>query len=220
MAKKKKNNYFNEEEFQKNLKEYQRTAIVRDGVAIQKDEKIEAYLVKEVDKIVNAIIMVYRYYIFEDYEDLKQHALQACYTNFLKFNPNKGTCFNYFSLISKMSLLNYTSRRKKHRNHSDISEQIDLNARKEINYDMFFKDLEGTLFNIIDDNYIGEQRKKYIKVASLIIEYLRNTRKFISKSDLYSWIRSFGIKNNVVREFVKEMSQHNTKIFSIIDESE
>jgi len=176
--------------------------------------------VKEVDKIVNAIIMVYRYYIFEDYEDLKQHALQACYTNFLKFNPNKGTCFNYFSLISKMSLLNYTSRRKKHRNHSDISEQIDLNARKEINYDMFFKDLEGTLFNIIDDNYIGEQRKKYIKVASLIIEYLRNTRKFISKSDLYSWIRSFGIKNNVVREFVKEMSQHNTKIFSIIDESE
>lgn len=210
-------NYFNEEEFQESLKKYQQTAIVRDGVAVQKDEKIEVYLVTEVTKIVNAIIMVYRYYIFEDYEDLKQHALQACYTNFLKFNPKKGTCFNYFSLISKMSLLNYTSRRQRHRNHSDIEEQVHLNASKEVNYDMFFEDLETTLFNIIDENYIGEQRKKYIKVASLIIEYFRKTRKFVSKSDLYSWIRSFGIKNNVVREFIKEMQQHNTKIFSIIE---
>lgn len=211
-------NYFNEEEFQESLKKYQQTAIVRDGVAVQKDEKIEVYLVTEVTKIVNAIIMVYRYYIFEDYEDLKQHALQACYTNFLKFNPKKGTCFNYFSLISKMSLLNYTSRRQRHRNHSDIEEQVHLNASKEVNYDMFFEDLETTLFNIIDENYIGEQRKKYIKVASLIIEYFRKTRKFVSKSDLYSWIRSFGIKNNVVREFIKEMQQHNTKIFSIIED--
>lgn len=211
-------NYFNEEKFQESLKKYQQTAIVRDGVAVQKDEKIEVYLVTEVTKIVNAIIMVYRYYIFEDYEDLKQHALQACYTNFLKFNPKKGTCFNYFSLISKMSLLNYTSRRQRHRNHSDIEEQVHLNARKEVNYDMFFEDLETTLFNIIDENYIGEQRKKYIKVASLIIEYFRKTRKFVSKSDLYSWIRSFGIKNNVVREFIKEMQQHNTKIFSIIED--
>lgn len=211
-------NYFNEEKFQESLKKYQQTAIVRDGVAVQKDEKIEVYLVTEVTKIVNAIIMVYRYYIFEDYEDLKQHALQACYTNFLKFNPKKGTCFNYFSLISKMSLLNYTSRRQRHRNHSDIEEQVHLNASKEVNYDMFFEDLETTLFNIIDENYIGEQRKKYIKVASLIIEYFRKTRKFVSKSDLYSWIRSFGIKNNVVREFIKEMQQHNTKIFSIIED--
>lgn len=211
-------NYFNEEEFQEGLKKYQQTAIVRDGVAVQKDEKIEIYLVTEVTKIVNAIIMVYRYYIFEDYEDLKQHALQACYTNFLKFNPKKGTCFNYFSLISKMSLLNYTSRRQRHRNHSDIEDQVHLNASKEVNYEMFFEDLESTLFNIIDENYIGEQRKKYIKVASLIIEYFRKTRKFVSKSDLYSWIRSFGIKNNVVREFIKEMQQHNEKIFSIIED--
>ena len=211
-------NYFNEEEFQENLKKYQLSAIVRDGIAIQKDEVIEVYLVTEVTKIVNAIIMVYRYYIFEDYEDLKQHALQACYTNFLKFNPKKGTCFNYFSLISKMSLLNYTSRRQRHRNHADIEDQLSLNANKEVNYDIFFEDLESTLFNIIDENYIGEQRKKYIKVASLIIEYFRKTRKFVSKSDLYSWIRSFGIKNNVVREFIKEMQQHNTQIFSVIED--
>jgi hypothetical protein len=210
-------NYFNEEEFQEQLKKYQQSAVVRDGVAVQKDERVEAYLVTEVTKIVNAIIMVYRYYIFEDYEDLRQHALQACYTNFLKFNPKKGTCFNYFSLISKMSLLNYTSRRQRHRNHSDIDEQLDLNASKEVNYEIFFEELEITLFNIIDENYVGEQRKKYIKVATLIIEYFRKTRKFISKSDLYSWIRSFGIKNNVVREFIKEMSQYNTKIFSIIE---
>ena len=195
------------------LKEYQRTAVVRDKIVIKKDEKLERKLVNEITKIVNAIIIVYRYYIFEDYEDLKQHALNACYTNFVKFNPQKGTCFNYFSIISKISLLNYTDRRKKHRNHNNIEDQLNLEGKSYANYDLILDDLEDTLFGIIDENYIGNRRKKYIKIASLIVDYLRKTKKFVSKSDLYSWCRSYGIKNTDVREFVKEMSNHNAEIF-------
>lgn len=205
--------YFDEASFQEMLKEYQKTAVVRDKVTIKKDEKLERKLVNEITKIVNAIIVVYRYYIFEDYDDLKQHALNACYTNFLKFNPEKGTCFNYFSIISKISLLNYTDRRKKHRNHNNIEDQISLEGRSYINYDILFDNLEDTLFQIIDENFLGTQRKKYIKIASLIVDYLRKTKKFISKSDLYSWCRSYGIKNTDVREFIKSVSRFNDEIF-------
>jgi hypothetical protein len=213
---KKAKDYFNEVEFQKMLFEYQRTTVVRDGVSIIKNEVLEEKLVKEITKIVNAIIIVYRYYIFEEYEDLLQHALQACFTNFLKFTPSKGTAFNYFSIISKISLLNYTDRRKRHRNHQDIEDQVHLEGNYNVNYDMIFSNLETTLFGIIDENYVGTRRKKYIKILSLIIDYLNKTKKFISKSDLYGWCRSYGIKNVEVREFVNEMKNFNADIFGIL----
>ena len=206
-------NYYNEEKVQELLKEYQRTAVVKDNIVIKKDINVENQLVKEIEKIVNAIIMVYRYYIFEDYSDLKQHALTACFTNFIKFNKSKGTSFNYFSLISKISLLNYTTRKKKHRNHQNIEEQIHLESEENMNFDLFLDELENTLFNIIDENYIGIKRSKYIKIASLILDYLSKTKKFVSKSDIYAWARSYGIKNSQVREFVNEMKKHKDILF-------
>lgn len=212
-----KNYYFNEEKVKHLIKEYQKSAVIRDGVVIIKDKEIEAQIMKELDKIINAIIMVYKYYVFEEYDDLKQHAAQACYKNLVKFTPSKGTCFNYFSLISKKCLLNYTTRKKKHRNHSDIDEQVDLQTRKHTDYDRFFKELEITLFNIINENFIGHKRKNYINIASVILKYVNITKKFISKNDLYTFARSYGIKNTQIRAFVKDVSQYNTELFSIIE---
>jgi len=214
---KKTKNYFNEIEFQKNLFKYQAVTTTHpDNIKhiLNTDRILEKILIKEVKKIVNAIIIVYRYYIFEDYDDLMQHGLNACYTNFMKFNPEKGTTFNYFSIIAKISLLNYTDRKKKHRNHQNIEDyNTILENREEINYELFFDNLEDTLFGIIDENYLGKKRIEFIRIASLIIDYLRKTKKFISKSDLYTWGRSYGIKNNQIRGFVNELSQFNTEIF-------
>ncbi len=162
--------------------------------------------------------MVYRYHIFEDIEDLQQHAMHECFKNFLKFNPSKGTCFNYFSIIAKISLLNYTDRRKRHRNHSDIEEQVELIGRPEPDYEIFLDSVEDTLFEIIDENFVGNRRKKYVKIASVIIHYLRITKKFISKSDLYAFARSYSIKNTEIREFVKSMSKYNSELFGLIDD--
>ena len=206
-------NYYNEDYVQELLKEYKRTTIVRDKISIYKNAKLEGKIVKEVEKIVNAIIMVYRYYIFEPYEDLKQHALMSCYTNFLKFDKSKGSSFNFFSLISKISLLNYTTRKKKHRNHQSIEEQIQLESRTEINFDFFLDNLEENLFNIVDENFVGIKRKRYEKITSLILDYLSKTKKFISKSDLYAWCRSYGIKTSNVREFINDVAKHRTDLF-------
>ena len=205
--------YFDETFFRQTLTDYKKSLVYRDDKIVIKDEKLELSLVKQVEKIVNAIIIVYRYYIFEDYEDLKQHALNACFTNFLKFDPTKGTAFNYYSIIAKISLLNYTDRKQKHRNHKNIDEQLDLEAREILNYDLFFDELENTLFAIIDENFIGTKRKKYVKIASVILDYLRKTKKFVGKSDLYAWGRSLGIKNNEIRDFVNDIANFNKELF-------
>lgn len=206
-------NYYNEEYVQEMLKEYKETTTLRDGVAICKNIELEKKIVKEIEKIVNAIIMVYRYYIFEAYEDLKQHALMACYTNFLKFDKNKGSSFNFFSLISKISLLNYTTRKKKHRNHQNIEDQLHLEGRTEVDFDVFLNNLEEVLFSVIDENFVSTKRKRYEKIASLILDYLSKTKKFVSKSDMYAWCRSYGIKTSNVREFVNDISKHREDLF-------
>ena len=214
---KKTKNYFNEENFQEMLVEYQGITICHpDDIkhVLTTDRELEKRMLKEIKKIVNAIIMVYSYYRFEDFDDLMQHGMTACHSNFMKFTPSKGTSFNYFSIIAKISLLNYTDRKKKHRNHQNIEDYgTVLENREEINYDLFFDNLADTLFGIIDENYLGKKRSEYNKIASLIIDYLRKTKKFISKSDLYAWGRSLGIKNNQIRAFVNEMGQYNSEIF-------
>jgi len=214
---KKTRNYFDEQKFREMLYKYQDVTVLDPEVTkkiISTDRVLEEKLIVEVKKIVNAIIIVYRYYIFEDYDDLMQHGLHACYTNFVKFKPEKGTAFNFFSIIAKISLLNYTDRKKKHRNHQDIADyNMTLESREEVNYELFFDNLEDTLFGIVDENYVGKKRDEYTKIASVIIDYLRKTKKFVSKSDLYAWGRSMGIKNNQIRGFVNEMGNYNNEIF-------
>ncbi len=172
----------------------------------------------EVLKIVKAVINKWHYYRFEDYDDLVQHGIMNCYTNFAKFNTSKGSAFNFFTKISRISLLNYTSRRLKHRVHTDIDTQSQLTGRYSQNKGFFFDNLEISLFKIIDENFIGAKRKKYTMISSLILDYMRKTEKFISKSDLYSWMRSYGIKNNEVREFIRSVEGHSENIFDILEE--
>lgn len=187
-----------------------------EGAIIKKDLHTEELITIEVLKIVRAVINKWRYYIFEDYDDLVQHGIMNCYTNFAKFNTSKGSAFNFFTKIARISLLNYTSRRQKHRSHTDIETQQQLEGRYSHSLDFFFDALEVSLFKIIDENYIGKKRKRFSTIASLILDYMRKTEKFVSKSDLYSWARSYGIKNVEIREFVKSMEEHSENIFDIL----
>jgi hypothetical protein len=200
------------------LKDYQNSLLVRDDKIVKKDSVVEEKITKEVMNVVNGVINNWHFYLFENYDDLLQHAMFNCYKNYAKFSPSKGTAFNFFTKIAYISLLNYTTRKKKHRQHSDVDEQVHLEARSNQNKEFFFDNLEDVLFKIVDENFIGNTRKKYIRIASLMLEYLRKTEKFISKSDMYSWLRSYGIKNVEVREFIKEVSRHNENIFGILED--
>jgi len=218
MAKTKSNNYFNEEKVSKWILEYQKTAVREidsEGIEIVvwKDPIIEERIMIEVVKIVKAIIQVYRYYIFEDYDDCLQHGSMSCFQNFMKWTPSKGTCFNFFSIISKRSLLNYTDRRKKHRNHNDIAEQVDLYDEKTMNFDFYLEEVRDTLLDIIDHSFVGKKRKNFIEISLILIDYLYKTKKFVSKTDFYSWARSYGKRSIDIREFMKAMREHGTELF-------
>lgn len=213
------NNYYNNKQVEQWLIEYQNTAKLDDeGKVIWKNKVLEEKITLEVSKIVDAIINQYAYYKFESREDLQQHALFDCYKNFMKFKPGKGTSFNFFSLISKVTLLNLTTRKKKHRMNFDIDDQIDLHAKTINNFELFLKDLERILYRINDENFLRTKRKKQNLIIAILIDYLNTHRTFVGKQHLNNYFRSFGIKSNEFREFVKEMSDYNPDIFASIEE--
>lgn len=197
--------YFDEAEAQRLFKIYKASLVMQDKVVVAKDAKVEEEIMTMIKKIVIAIINNYRYYIFEDYEDLVQEGMKACFIALPRYTTDKGTIFNYNSIISKIHLLNYTDRRKRHRNLLDIEEQLEIESREEINFDLFLDNFQSTIYNIIDEHFIRTKRKKYYKIALVIADYLQKSKKVINKSDLYAWARSYGIKSQDVRLFIKDV---------------
>jgi len=197
--------YFDEATAQRLFKEYMSTVVIQNKCVVCKDVKIENELMAMIKKIVIAIINNYRYYIFEEYEDLIQEGLKACYIALPRYTPEKGSLFNYASIVSKIHLLNYTDRRKKHRNHLDVDEQLEIESQEILNFNLFIDNLRGSMFSIIDENFVRAKRKKYYKISVVIVDYLEKSKKVINKSDLYAWARSYGIKSQDVRLFIKDI---------------
>jgi hypothetical protein len=197
--------YFDEQEAQELIQKYKETTTVVNGTVISKNEKIENDLMVMIKKIVIAIINNYRYYIYEDYEDLLQAGLEACYKGILRYDPIKATSFNYFSLITKMHLYNYTTRRRKHRGHLDIEEQVDIEGTEEVNFNVELENLDNSLKYKIDRKFVRNKRRKYLKISVILIDYLEKSKRIINKSDLYAWCRSYGIKQADIREFFSEI---------------
>ena len=202
------NNYFPEEKVKELILKYQKeTVFDENGKKIVYDEALETEIVKYLLTIVKCIINVYKYYIFEDYEDLVQCGIMNCYSSLRKYDPKYGTVFNYFSIVAKLSLYNYTIRKKKHRNHLDIEEQVGLETEKEINWDIYFDNLEAELNNVVNENFIGNKRDDYLKINFLVLKYFRSNIKQQGKSDMLKYLRSYGIKSSTFKQYSNDVSQ-------------
>ena len=200
------NNYFPEEKVKELILKYQEiTKFDENGKKIIYDEALETEIVKYLLTIVKCIINVYKYYIFEDYEDLVQFGIMNCFSSLMKYDPKYGTVFNYFSIVCKLSLYNYTMRRKKHRNHLNIDEQVGLETEKEVNWDIYFNNLEAELNNTVNENFIGNKRNDYLKINFLVIKYFRSNIKQQGKSDLLKYLRSYGIKSSTFKQYSNDV---------------
>ena len=200
------NNYFPEEKVKELILKYQKeTVFDENGKKIIYDEALETEIVKHLLTIVKCIINVYKYYIFEDYEDLVNFGIMNCYSSLMKYDPKYGTVFNYFSIVAKLSLYNYTMRRKKHRNHLDIDEQVGLETKKEVNWDISFDNLETELNKIVNENFIGNKRDNYLKINFLIMKYYRSNIKQQGKSDILKYLRSYGIKSSIFKQYTNDI---------------
>jgi hypothetical protein len=222
-------NYFDEEYVKKMIYEYQRKAITipnEKGKPVVQNTDYEFKLLEEkitieVLKLVKAIIYIYSYHRFEPFDDLLQAGMLACFPNYLKFDERNGSAFNFFSLIAKRSLLNYTTRKKKHREVQDISEKVNLRSPKYIDsLDFFIDDMERTITNIVDENFLGKKRKKFLIIVAIIADYLKKNKKYIGKSDLYKFAGGYGLRSLDMREFINEMKKFYPEITNLLEQDE
>lgn len=224
------NNYFPNDYVTNLILEYQKTMKVTDDKIIG-DKRLEYKIMAELEKLALAIINKYCYWkhCSEKYcsmDDLMQECLKVAFQNIPKFNAEyivdeetkkKTSAFNFFSLIFKMHLLSFTVKGKKNRGTADVDEFYDVvEERTSVNYDMFFMDLEKTLFRVINENYVKQKRKKYLDLASILLDYLVKTKAFVGKNDLLSWVRGYGYKTNDFKEFTNEMQKYKELIYSIV----
>jgi hypothetical protein len=217
-------NYFNEEYVKDLILEYQKTLIIN-GDKIIGDKKLEYKIMAELEKLALAIINKYAQWRFCPMEDLMQECLKVAFQNISKFNAEyivdektkrKTSVFNFFSLIFKMHLYSFTLKGKKHRDNADVDVFYDVvEERTEVNYNIFFDDLEKTLFRVIDENYLRDKRKKYRELASILVEYLDKTKSFVGKNDMLAWFRGYGYKSSDVKNFTNEMQKYKEIIYSI-----
>lgn len=222
---KKKNMYF-DEELVKNLivNEYQphleyginekgkRICINRENAP----KEVEKEIMGNLFLIANAIINKYRFWRFDTVDELQAEALKAMWYYLPNFTPGKGSAFDLFSIICKKHLLNFTIKNYKHRLTSDIDVCFDVSTPKQTNYNLFFEDLEKTFINIIDRHYLKEQRKKYMELVSILMEYLVKNKKVVGKNDLLSAFKEYGYKSTEYKKFIEEMSKYKTEFYSLI----
>jgi len=85
-------------------------------------QRLREDILAAVRDIVNGIIFTHRFIAFEPYDDLVQEAMIACIVALERFDPEKGTAFNYFSLVAKKALTYYTLKNRKNRNNEPIDD--------------------------------------------------------------------------------------------------
>lgn len=187
-------------------------------VCISRDrasKEVEKQIMGNLLLIAKAIVNKYRYWRFEPYEDLWAESLKAMWYYLPNFTPDKGSAFDLFSIICKRHLLNYTLKNYKHRITSNVDEHFDLQSNNGVNYNIFFDNLEKTFLTIIDENYIGEKRKKYIELTSILMEYLVKNEKVVGKNDLLSAFKEYGYKSTEYKKFIEDMMQYKDEFYSI-----
>lgn len=225
LSKGKRNMYF-DEEYVKDLivNKYQpfldygidekgkKVCVSRERVSKEVEKEIMGNLLL----IANAIINKYRYWQFEPIEDLQSEALQAMWKYLPKFTPGKGSAFDLFSIISKRHLLGYTLKNYKHRITGDIDICFDVSTPDVVNYNLFFEDLERVFLNIINRHYLRDQRKKYIELTSILMEYLDKNKKVVGKNDLLSAFKEYGYKSTEYKKFIEEMSKYKEEFYALV----
>lgn len=182
-------------------------------------EELETKITSEILKIVKAIIFLYRYDKHMAYDELEALGIMACFQNYLKFNPASGSTFNFFSLIVKKCLYGVTTRDSKKKKRIVYLEDLGdaVHASKEFNIEAFVDNLKASLVDIVDSHYLGKTRKRYNMITDIICDYIRKTKAYISKTDLYRFCGNYSLRASDIRAYVKDLKQYFENISEIID---
>ena len=220
-------NYYNEKYVNELILEYQNTVeTVSDAkghkVVVNKTPRIEfleTQITIEVMKIVKAIIFLYRYDRYMEYDELESLGIMACFQNYLKFDPQYGSSFNFFSLIVKKCLYGVTTRNSKKREKNVYLEDLGdaIHSPKVPNIEEFVYDLKAALYDVVDCNFLGKKRKKYNLITNVICDYIMKTKAYISKTDMYKFCGNYSLRASDIRVYINDIRKYYSEISSIID---
>ncbi len=167
-------------------------------------------ILSHVKNIVNGIIFTHKFTAFEPYDDLMQEAMLACIVALERFNPEKGTAFNYFSLVAKKSLTYYTLRNRRNRNNYNIDDfSFYLHNQQELT-DL---DIE-TLIEQLRTYFIESKYKKLQALNDILEKYLKQKRRF-NKRDFFKFSKSYGFSQNLIRKYLKIVCENKEEVYSL-----
>ena len=220
-------NYYNEKYVDDMLIEYQQiveTELDAKGhkIVINKTprvEYLETQITIEVLKVVKAIIFLYRYDRYLEYDELESLGIMACFQNYLKWDPVYGSSFNFFSLIVKKCLYGVTTRNSKKREKNVYLEDLGdaIHSPKVPNIEEFVYDLRSVLYDVVDCNFLGKKRKKYNLITDVICDYIMKTKAYISKTDMYRFCGNYSLRASDIRLYINDIRKYYDEISIIID---
>lgn len=220
-------NYYNEKYVNDMLFEYQSIVeTTQDAkghkIVINKTprvEYLETQITIEVMKVVKAIIFLYRYDRYMEYDELESLGIMACFQNYLKFDPQYGSSFNFFSLIVKKCLYGVTTRNSKKREKNVYLEDLGdaIHSPKVPNIEEFVYDLRAALYDVVDCNFLGKKRKKYNLITDVICDYIMKTKAYISKTDMYRFCGNYSLRASDIRLYINDIHKYYNEISIIID---
>lgn len=187
------------------------------GKIIESNKAVESEIIENILLIANAIINKYGLWRFAEVEELQNEAVAECWRYIPNFDPKKGNCFSLFSLICKYHLISITKKDKKNRLAADIDICPDVESREETNYDLFFENLENMLFKIINDHFKDDETKykKYLDLASILMQYLNDNKMVVGKKDLYSAFKEYGYKNSDYKKFIADIAPYKDELYEL-----
>lgn len=169
---------------------------------INPGKAIREKIILNCDKIIRAIIVTYRFYKWDSFENCESIAREACMKSIDKFDPGyvtkKGTLvslFNYFSLVAKRSIMFETKHDCLNRYASEIIENI--------YHDSPEQDTEEAIQNIFQnlDKITVSKKKLVILLKDFLLEYGSfNRRSFMRVA------RGVGYSGHMCRAFLTELS--------------
>ena len=107
-----KNNYFDNKAIEAIIKKYQNS--VKEDENNKGDMTIVHPYTSQFQQLVKAVINTHKIYRFHnDIEELSQEGLSALFSSLRRFDPTKGTAFNYLSIVVKQHLKNWTQSKNK-----------------------------------------------------------------------------------------------------------
>ena len=215
----KKGMYFDEDYFADLVINKYLPTIKRDenGKMVSSNKVLEKEVLANILLVVNAVINKYGIWRFGKIEVLRSEGLAECWRSLPTFDPSrKKKFFHFLSLVAKYHLINLTKKDKEMREAADIAIQPNLESVFCVKNEFFFEDMERVIFDIIDEHFPEkEKHDKYIDLASILMEYIRENQMIIGKNDLFSTFREYGYKTSDYKKFIADIEPYKNQLYEL-----